>query len=83
MKYYKRVDAQGKTTTVESYSHNSPVAGAVEIDQAEYDAFIASLPPAPPPPDWPALYAAASTDSNRLKIVAQKLGLVASIETAK
>ena len=48
MKYYKRIDATGKTTTVESYSHDKPVAGAVEIDQKEYDTFMAALPtPAP------------------------------------
>ncbi len=43
MKYYKRVN-NGQTTTVESYSHDLPVAGAIEINKAEYDAFIAALP---------------------------------------
>lgn len=51
LKYWKRVDAQGATTTVEGYSHGLPVEGAIEIDQAEYQAFIDALPPVPPDPD--------------------------------
>lgn len=43
MKYWKRVDADGKTTTVESYSHALQVDGAVEIDKAEFNAYIAAL----------------------------------------
>ena len=44
MRYYKRVDGNGKTLTVEAYSHALPVAGAVEIDKTGHDAFIAALP---------------------------------------
>ena len=44
MRYYKRIDQNGKTTAVESYSHNLDVAGAIEINQAEYDAYLSSLP---------------------------------------
>lgn len=44
MKYWKRVDTQGKTTTVESYSHDLDVEGALEIDKAEFDDFINSMP---------------------------------------
>lgn len=44
MRYWKRVDSQGKTTTVESYSHNIPIEGAIEISEAEFNLFIASLP---------------------------------------
>ena len=44
MLYYKRIDTEGKTTTVESYNHDKLVADAILIDKAEYDAFIASLP---------------------------------------
>ena len=49
MKYWKRVDGEGKTTTVESYSHNLEIEGAVEITEGEFSAFIASLPPPPEP----------------------------------
>ena len=44
MRFWKRVDIQGQTTTVESYSHDLDVEGAIEITQAEFDAYIASLP---------------------------------------
>lgn len=44
MRYWKRVDSQSKTTTVESYSHGLNVQGAIEISKSEFDAFIASLP---------------------------------------
>lgn len=47
MRYFKRVNSQGKTTTVESYSHNKPVSGTIKITKAEFDSFIASLPPPP------------------------------------
>ena len=45
MKFWKRVDIQGQTTTVESYSHDLDVEGAVEITKEEFDTFIALLPP--------------------------------------
>lgn len=51
MRYWKRVDVSGKTTTVESYSHDLDVEGALEITEPEFDEFIASLPiPEPEPP---------------------------------
>ena len=43
MRYWKRVK-DGVTTTVENYSHDLEVEGAVEIDKAEYEDFINSLP---------------------------------------
>ena len=45
MRYWKRTNLDGSTNTVESYSHSLEVEGTVEITKAEYDAFIASLPP--------------------------------------
>lgn len=51
MKYWKRVDAENKTTTVESYSHDLAIAGAIEINKVEFDAFIAGLPLGPNPRD--------------------------------
>jgi len=48
MRYWKRVDAQGKTKTVESYTHNLVIKGAIEIDKNEFDTYIASLPPSLP-----------------------------------
>ena len=44
MKYWKRLDQNGKTTTVESYSHDLYVTGAIEIDKTEFDAYLSSLP---------------------------------------
>ena len=49
MRFWKRIDTQDKTITVESYSHDLDIAEAVEITQIEFDAYIASLPvPIPP-----------------------------------
>jgi len=76
MKYYKRVDAQGKMTTVESYSHDQKIIGAIEITEQEYKQFIASLPPPPLGPDYKVLYSNAFTDRDKLEIIAKKLGLV-------
>ena len=50
MKYWKRINANGITTTVESYSHNLDIKGAIEITIVEYDEFIASLPVIEPEP---------------------------------
>jgi len=50
MSYWKRIDASGKTTTVESYSHNLKVKGALVIDEVEFDAYIKALPITSPEP---------------------------------
>lgn len=48
MFYWKKIDAQGKTTTVESCSINiERSAEFARIDKAEFDAFIATLPTPP------------------------------------
>ena len=44
MRYWKRVNIEGKTTTVESYSHDLDIEGATEIDEGEFNTFLASLP---------------------------------------
>ena len=48
MRFWKRLNSDGGTRTVESYSHDLVVAGATEIKEKEYNAFIKSLP-APEP----------------------------------
>ncbi len=53
MRYWKRVDNDGKTTTVESYSHDLDIKGAIEIDSTEVNAYMALLPKPPPPPPAP------------------------------
>ena len=54
MKYWKRINEFGDITTVESYSHNKdirsfiddePLPDTIEIDEAEFNAYIAALPP--------------------------------------
>lgn len=44
MNYYKRVDKNGNTTTVECYSHSKEVKGATQITKDEFYTYIASLP---------------------------------------
>ena len=50
MKYWKRIDKEGKTTTVESYSHDLDISGAIEITEIEFKAYIGALPVITPPP---------------------------------
>ena len=50
MRYYKRVDGDGNTITVESYSHDKEVEGAIEIPELEYSNYIEALPPPLPQP---------------------------------
>lgn len=51
MRYWKRLNPDGSTNAVESYSHHLDVKGAVEITEQEFNAFIASLPEVIPEPD--------------------------------
>lgn len=50
MRYWKRVDANGETTTVEGYSHGLNIEGAIEITVEEYNKFISLLPVVKPTP---------------------------------
>ncbi len=50
MKFWKRVDGQNKTTTVESYSHDFEIEGAIEITEEEFNKFLQSLPAPVPIP---------------------------------
>ena len=50
MQYWKKIDKDGNTATVESHSYIHLVPGAFLITKEEYDAFIASLPIIEPKP---------------------------------
>ncbi len=66
MRYWKRIDEEGNTTTVESYSHDLVVEGAVKITKDEYDAYIASLPS--PSPTEPPRNLAAEIDELKARL---------------
>lgn len=52
VRYWKRLNPNGSTRTVESYSRDLDVDGATEITEQEFNDYIASLPePEPEPPD--------------------------------
>jgi hypothetical protein len=50
MKYWKRQNPEGNITTVESYSFDDDINGAIEIDGKEFTAYINSLPKLAPLP---------------------------------
>lgn len=50
MKYWKRVKPDGSIQTVESYSHDLDINGAIEITEEEFEAYLASLPVSKPLP---------------------------------
>lgn len=50
MEYWKKVDKDGNTTTVESHSFHHEVPDAIQISKEEYDEYIASLPVVEPKP---------------------------------
>ena len=50
MRYWKRLNPDNTINTVEGYSHNLDVEGAIEIDEAEHREFIASMPVEKPLP---------------------------------
>ncbi|MBA7639562.1 hypothetical protein ES703_47221 [subsurface metagenome] len=53
MEYWKLLNPDGSTSSVESHSFPHIVPDGIQIDKAEYDAFIASLPEPEPPPLTP------------------------------
>ena len=75
MKYWKRVNNKGETTTVESYSHDKNIDDAIEITNDEYIDYISKLP-IKKPKDFKDVYSKAKDDIERLQIIAQKLDLV-------
>ncbi len=58
MYYWKKVDQDGNTTTVERHSYPHEVPGAVQITKKEYDEFVASLPVVEPEPPEPLVFTA-------------------------
>lgn len=76
MRYWKRLNPDGTIDTVESYSHDREIEGAVEITEGEFNAFIASLPPPPPITlEWRSNWLAADTSAKKLSLLGQMLGL--------
>lgn len=81
MRFWKRVNLGGSTRTVESYSHDLPVSGAIEITEVEFQAFLDSFPPPFPLVDWKALWLAADTGTvaeriaKKLMVLAKRLEL--------
>ena len=49
MRYWQRLNKDGSINTVESYSHDLDVEGAVEITEKRYLTFIKKLPVLPEP----------------------------------
>lgn len=50
MRYWKRLNPDGTVNSVESYSYDLEIEGAIEIGETEFHEFVASLPPTPPEP---------------------------------
>ncbi len=75
MRHWERIDNAGKTTTVESYSHDLDIEGAIEIDEVEFNAYIASLPPFSPAIDWRKEWLLADTAAKKLEVLARRLEL--------
>lgn len=50
MQYWKKIDTNGNTTTVESHSFHHKLLDAIRISKKEFDAYIASLPVVEPEP---------------------------------
>lgn len=75
MKYWKGKAGTVKAGQLGTCDENSIVPDSVEATQAEYDLFVSGQT-AVPEPDYVALYAAATTDAQRIGVIAQKSGLV-------
>jgi len=43
-RYWARFDDDGNIRTVESYSHDLDVVGAIEITEADFDGYLETLP---------------------------------------
>lgn len=75
MRYWKRVK-DNVTTTVESYSHDQQITGAIEITKAEFDTFVAECRQKQPPPiNWKQAWKDAVELEDKLTVIAKKLNL--------
>lgn len=70
MRYWKKLNPDGSTNTIESYSHALDIEGATEITEEEFNTFMASLPMPEPARDL-------STEIDKMKagIIAIKIKL--------
>ncbi len=75
MRYWKRISL-GQTTTVESYSHDLDIEGAVEIDPLEFEQYKASLHPTIPIDPLKEQFQSASTIADKVNIIAKKVGFI-------
>lgn len=76
MKYWKGKTGTPKQGQSGTMDDNGFVPDADECTQADYDAYIASLPATPVPKDYKALYTAAPTVADKMQVIADKLGLL-------
>ena len=71
---YKTIDNTGAIASVMVLSSPSIDPTCIPIERAEFD--MLSVAAAPPPPfDWKGEYAKAKTESERIDVLARRLGL--------
>lgn len=77
MRYWKRLNQDGTANTVESYSHDREIAGAVEISQDEFNDILVDYAriTASVQPDWAKEWQSASGLEAKLAALARYLGL--------
>lgn len=75
MKYWKGIDGTSKQGQFGTMDDTGFVPDSVECTQAEYQQHYDALPKFDVP-DYKSLYSQATTDGQRLGIIAGKLGLI-------
>jgi len=72
-RYWKLNDG----SSVESHDDHVDISEyATPISKKEFDDYISSLTPSKPPKDWKNEYKNASTDSERIEVIAKRIGLL-------
>ena len=77
MRYWKRLNPDGVTNTVESYSHHKDIEGATEITEQDFNNYLASLPKREPEPvrDLAAEITAQKAEIDELKARLNRAGV--------
>ena len=74
MRYWKRIK-NDVVTTVENYSHDSPIDGAIEVTKEEFDILVVLLAKPKINIDWKDRWSKAKDITEKLDVIAEKLSL--------
>ena len=75
--YYKTLDKNGTLASVMVLSNPTSIPSCIPLTKEEFETLSVMVQASPPPPyDWKAEYRAAKSESERIAVITQRLGLI-------